>query len=127
MAGDLGAIRAGCKSSWSCRSPGVERSPRAHVQHIGVSCRAVSAGCDSADRVADGYGPDDKQGDAQVATDWGQPGLEPRVEEMVSDPIVQLIMRRDQVTVAQIMATVIKARARLQPDRPTAVASPPPA
>jgi hypothetical protein len=46
-----------------------------------------------------------------MATDWGRPGVEPRVEEIVHDPIVQLVMRRDRLTVAQIMATVIRARA----------------
>ena len=49
-----------------------------------------------------------------MKTDWGRPGLEPRVEEIVHDPIVQLIMRRDRLTVAEVMATVARARARLQ-------------
>jgi hypothetical protein len=59
-----------------------------------------------------------------MATDWGRPGVEPQVEEIVHDPIVQLIMRRDRLTVAQIMATVTRARARLRSDHPKAVASP---
>jgi hypothetical protein len=59
-----------------------------------------------------------------MATDWGRPGVEPQVEEIVHDPIVQLIMRRDRLTVAQIMATVTRARARLCSDRPNAVSSP---
>ena len=49
-----------------------------------------------------------------MAMDWGRPGLEPRVEEMVHDPIVQLVMHRDRLTVAEVMAAVAKARARLQ-------------
>jgi len=58
-----------------------------------------------------------------MAADWGRPGVEPQVEEIVHDPIVQLIMRRDRLTVAQIMATVTRARARLRSD-PKAVSSP---
>jgi hypothetical protein len=46
--------------------------------------------------------------------DWARPGLEPRVEEIVHDPIVQLVMRRDRLSVADIMTTVTRARARLQ-------------
>lgn len=92
----------------------MERSPSAHVD-ASIDCRRYV------------HGHHDRQGDAQVAMDWGQPGSEPRVEEMVSDPIVQLVMRRDRVTLAQVMATVIKARARLQADRPNEVATPPPA
>jgi hypothetical protein len=56
-----------------------------------------------------------------MATDWGRPGVEPQVEEIVHDPIVQLIMRRDRLTVAQIMATVTRARARLRSAPPKAV------
>jgi hypothetical protein len=52
-----------------------------------------------------------------MATDWGRPGVEPQVEEIVHDPIVQLVMRRDRLTVAQIMATVTRARSRLRADR----------
>jgi hypothetical protein len=52
-----------------------------------------------------------------MATDWGRPGVEPQVEEIVDDPIVQLVMRRDRLTAAQIMATVARARARLRADR----------
>jgi hypothetical protein len=59
-----------------------------------------------------------------MATDWGRPGVEPQVEEIVHDPIVQLVMRRDRLTVAQIMATVARARARLSSDRPKAVSGP---
>jgi hypothetical protein len=50
-----------------------------------------------------------------MANDWARPGLEPRVEEMVRDPIVQLVMHRDRLTLSEIMATVARARARLQP------------
>jgi hypothetical protein len=59
-----------------------------------------------------------------MAIDWGRPGVEPQVEEIVHDPIVQLVMRRDRLTVAQIMATVARARARLSSDRPEAVSGP---
>jgi hypothetical protein len=59
-----------------------------------------------------------------MATDWGRPGVEPQVEEIVHDPIVQLVMRRDRLTVAQIMATVARARARLRSDRPEVVSGP---
>jgi hypothetical protein len=59
-----------------------------------------------------------------TAIDWGRPGPEPRVEEIVHDPIVQLVMRRDRLTVAQIMATVTRARARLRSDRPTLLPEP---
>jgi hypothetical protein len=59
--------------------------------------------------------------------DWGRPGPEPRVEDIVHDPIVQLVMRRDRLTVAQIMATVTSARARLQTSETVQTASANPA
>jgi hypothetical protein len=59
-----------------------------------------------------------------MATDWGRPGLEPRVEDIVHDPIVQAVMRRDRLTLTEIMATVTRARARLHSDRPKATPGP---
>lgn len=50
--------------------------------------------------------------------DWSRSGPEPRVEDIIHDPIVQLVMRRDRLTTAQVLAAVMKARARLLAQSP---------
>jgi hypothetical protein len=78
-----------------------------------------------ANGVAARHGHGKEEGDSHVtAIDWGRPGPEPQVEEIVHDPIVQLVMRRDRLTVAQIMATVTRARARLRADGPKVLPEP---
>jgi hypothetical protein len=99
---------------------GPNSSPtRSPAKHRGDTGRGRANG------VAARHGHGKEEGDSHVtAIDWGRPGPEPQVEEMVHDPIVQLVMRRDRLTVAQIMATVTRARARLRSDRPTMLPEP---
>lgn len=44
---------------------------------------------------------------------WSEPGVEPALEEILSDPIVRLVMRRDHIARADVLAAVYAARARL--------------
>jgi hypothetical protein len=39
--------------------------------------------------------------------------VEPALEEILSDPIVRLVMRRDRIARADVLAAVYAARARL--------------
>lgn len=41
-------------------------------------------------------------------------GTEPRLEDMISDPIVHLVMRRDRISVEDVRAVVDAARRRLR-------------
>lgn len=48
-----------------------------------------------------------------AARDWLGSGTEPALEEVLADPLVHLVMRRDGVTPAQLGAVIAAARARL--------------
>ena len=41
---------------------------------------------------------------------WGNGGVEPRVEELLTDPIVGLILRHDRITLNDVWAAIHKAR-----------------
>ncbi|HJU16096.1 MAG TPA: hypothetical protein VJ770_06470 [Stellaceae bacterium] len=51
---------------------------------------------------------------------WGSPGVEPPICEMLADPIVQAVMRRDGVSPAALRSVIIEARDRLRHRRPLA-------
>ena len=44
---------------------------------------------------------------------WRDAGIEPTLSEMLADPTVQAVMRRDGVTPAQLWAQVERARHRI--------------
>ena len=44
---------------------------------------------------------------------WATAGIEPRLSELLSDPILHLVLRRDRLTLADVHAAVGTARARL--------------
>jgi hypothetical protein len=41
-------------------------------------------------------------------------GTEPQLSEMLADPLVQLVMRRDGVTIPQLAAVIADAQAKLR-------------
>ncbi len=45
---------------------------------------------------------------------WQSAGEEPRLVDILADPIVQLVMRRDGVSLAQLQAVIARARAALR-------------
>lgn len=45
--------------------------------------------------------------------DWAHAGVEPRLEDLVNDPIVHLVMRRDDVARSDLLKVVARARAHL--------------
>ena len=47
-------------------------------------------------------------------------GIEPQLEELLNDPIAELIMRRDGIAVADVLRTVEMARSRLADRTPRA-------
>jgi hypothetical protein len=51
--------------------------------------------------------------------DWSRPGVEPDLEDLINDPIVRLLMRRDDLVPADLLEVVAQARAHLgQPATP---------
>lgn len=52
-----------------------------------------------------------------MAQDYREAGVEPSVEDLMSDPIVHLILRRDRITPADTWAAVTGARRRLRRQR----------
>jgi hypothetical protein len=52
-----------------------------------------------------------------MAQDYREAGVEPSVEDLMSDPIVHLILRRDRITPADTWAAVTDARRRLRRQR----------
>jgi hypothetical protein len=50
------------------------------------------------------------------AHDWLRPGVEPLLGEVLADPLVHLVMRRDGVTQAQLRGVVARAQACLRGD-----------
>jgi hypothetical protein len=47
---------------------------------------------------------------------WAHAGTEPRLDEVLADPLVQLVMRRDRVSPLQLRVLVAEAQARLRGD-----------
>lgn len=41
-----------------------------------------------------------------MATDWGRAGPEPSLEDVMADPMVQLVMRRDGLTPDDVNAVI---------------------
>ena len=54
---------------------------------------------------------------------WGRPGIEPPLSEVLADPIINAVMRRDGVSSAALEAVVAHAQRRLRQSR--ALGSPP--
>jgi hypothetical protein len=48
-----------------------------------------------------------------MTQEYREAGIEPRVEDLMNDPIVHLILRRDRITLADTWAAVTDARQRL--------------
>jgi hypothetical protein len=43
---------------------------------------------------------------------WTRAGVEPALEELLADPVLHLVMRRDGVSLAELRAVIAAARAR---------------
>ena len=52
-----------------------------------------------------------------MTQDYREAGVEPSVEDLMSDPIVHLILRRDRITPADTWAAVTDARRSLHRQR----------
>jgi hypothetical protein len=50
-------------------------------------------------------------------------GVEPSVEEIISDPVMQFILRRDGLTTAEVWAAIDRARGALASRRRISAAS----
>jgi hypothetical protein len=47
------------------------------------------------------------------AARWSAAGEEPNLVEMLADPVVHLVMRRDGVSLEELLAVIADARAKL--------------
>jgi hypothetical protein len=45
-----------------------------------------------------------------IVRKWSQTGQEPALVEVLADPIIHLVMRRDGVTLAQLHGVIARAR-----------------
>jgi hypothetical protein len=45
-----------------------------------------------------------------IVPKWSQAGQEPALAEVLADPIIHLVMRRDGVTLAQLRGVIARAR-----------------
>jgi hypothetical protein len=45
--------------------------------------------------------------------DWSRAGVEPGLDDLISDPLVHLVMRRDHVAPPDVLKALARARARL--------------
>lgn len=45
--------------------------------------------------------------------DWSRPGIEPSLEDVLEDPIVHLVMRRDRLTPGDVLKAIEDVRRRL--------------
>lgn len=48
-----------------------------------------------------------------ICRSWQEPGKEPCIADILADPIVHLVMRRDGVSLAELHAVVSRAQAKL--------------
>jgi hypothetical protein len=46
--------------------------------------------------------------------DWLRAGVEPRLEDLIDDPIVHLVMRRDKVAMPVLLEVLARAGAQLR-------------
>ncbi len=53
-------------------------------------------------------------GDCAGKPDWSKAGIEPTLAEVMNDPIVHLVMRRDSLTSDEVWSVVNAARRRLK-------------
>jgi hypothetical protein len=53
---------------------------------------------------------------------WREPGIEPRLADVMADPLVRLLMRRDGVTFVDMTLIIERARSRLRTDPPRSAA-----
>jgi len=53
--------------------------------------------------------------------DWSEAGPEPRLSDVLADPIVHLVMRRDRLTPEDVRRAVRVAQARLRTAPPGAL------
>jgi hypothetical protein len=49
---------------------------------------------------------------------WGRPGIEPPLDEVLADPIVQAVMRRDGVSLAALQTVIAHVQPRMQQAQP---------
>ncbi len=49
---------------------------------------------------------------------WSEAGREPRIEDLMADPIVHLVMRRDGLTANQVWHWIFQAQRRLRQPKP---------
>lgn len=56
-------------------------------------------------------------GDGAGKPDWTGAGIEPALADVMNDPLVRLVMRRDSLTPDEVWAVVNAARRRLNRDR----------
>lgn len=59
--------------------------------------------------------------------DWSRAGVEPRLDGLINDPIVALVMGRDNVTTSELLEVAARARARLHRTPASAAGQEPPA
>jgi hypothetical protein len=45
---------------------------------------------------------------------WSRAGVEPRVDDLINDPIVALVMRRDNLMASDLLEVAVRARALLR-------------
>jgi hypothetical protein len=64
----------------------------------------------------DDFGGSFRGKSACAATDWLHPGAEPALHEVLADPLVQLVMRQDGVSQAQLRGIIARAQACLRGD-----------
>jgi hypothetical protein len=44
---------------------------------------------------------------------WAHSGVEPKLDDVIADPIVHMVMRRDNVTSADLLRMIARARSHL--------------
>jgi hypothetical protein len=49
---------------------------------------------------------------------WGRPGIEPPLDEVLADPIVQAVMRRDGVSLAALQSVIGHVQLRMRQTQP---------
>lgn len=63
-----------------------------------------------------------ERGGAIVGRDWRLAGIELALHEVMAEPIVHLVMRRDHLTADDVWAVIEEARRRHRPGEPEASA-----
>lgn len=53
-------------------------------------------------------------GDGAGQPDWSGPGIEPALADVMNEPIIHLIMRRDSLTPGDVWSVINAARRRLK-------------